>query len=416
MRLSDGLKAKRAALFDCLEALSKKADTEQRMFTADEAATWDAATAEIKDLDKQLERQLQAEQLRREQPQRHAIDDKGQRHLILRMADKLADRHPPRDSQPLDVAKMIRGIVTGHWDDASSERRAMGEATLPGGGYSVPQELSALWIDMARAKAVCIAAGAGTLPMATQSLRIAELTQDVVPNFRPEHVPLNENDLVFGAVDLRARLVGVVARASLELISDSPMASDMITRSITAALGLAMDQAMLSGDGVVDATHDNPTGILTNANVNAIAVGAAPADYSHWLDAINRIEVANGTPTAVVDHPNTVNELRKLVTGIAGDKTQLEPPEPYDTLSPFVTTGLAAGNSIVGNFAEGALFGLRETVTIEATRVGDTALKNAEILIRGYMRLDVGITRPKFFTKLTGIARAAQPANARKAA
>ena len=41
-------------------------------------------------------------------------------------------------------------------------------------------------------------------------------------------------------------------------------------------------------------------------------------------------------------------------------------------------------------------------------------LKNAQILIRGYMRLDVGITRPKAFTKLTGITllRAA----ARKAA
>jgi HK97 family phage major capsid protein len=75
-----------------------------------------------------------------------------------------------------------------------------------------------------------------------------------------------------------------------------------------------------------------------------------------------------------------------------------------------VTTGLAAGNSIVGNFSEGALFGMRETVTIEATRVGENALKNAQVLIRGYMRLDVGLPRAKFFTKLTGIALAAEAA------
>ena len=106
----------------------------------------------------------------------------------------------------------------------------------------------------------------------------------------------------------------------------------------------------------------------------------------------------------MIDHPTPVNELRKLVTGITADKTKLVPPPRYAELTPFVTTGLAAGNSIVGNFAEGALFGVREGVVIEATRVGDTALKNAQVLIRGYMRLDVGLTQPKFFTKLTGIA------------
>src|SRR5260370_16718784 len=65
MRLSDGLKSKRADLLDRMEALSKTAGDANRLFTDDEARAWDAAEAEVKILDKQLERQLAAEALAR---------------------------------------------------------------------------------------------------------------------------------------------------------------------------------------------------------------------------------------------------------------------------------------------------------------------------------------------------------------
>lgn len=404
MRLSDSLKARRADLLDRLEKLSETAAHENRVFTAAEAAAWDATQKEIRDTDAQLERQLAAEQMRRDgkSGQRVAVDDQGHRHAILRSSDKLAERFPRREGQPLNIARAIKGVITGNWNDADTERRAMAEGTLSAGGYTVPSELAAQWIDMARAKSVSIAAGAGTIPMGMATLRIAEIVGDVAPAFRPENTALPENDVVFGALDLKARLIGVVCRASLELISDSPMANEMIVTSITGALGVAMDAAMLAGDGLVDATHDNPRGILNWPGVNAIAAVGAPTNYDKWLDAIHRIELANLSPAAVVDHPDTVNVLRQLKTGLTGDETSLVPPPRYAALSPFVTTGLAAGNSIVGDFTN-ALFGMREEVTIEATRVGSDALSKAQVLIRGYMRLDTGLTRAKAFTKLTGI-------------
>jgi HK97 family phage major capsid protein len=117
----------------------------------------------------------------------------------------------------------------------------------------------------------------------------------------------------------------------------------------------------------------------------------------------------------VIDHPNTVNTLRKLKTGLAGDLTTLVPPAAYSALTPFVTTGLAAGNSIVGDFTH-ALFGMREGIVIEATRVGSDALSKAQILIRGYMRLDTGLTHAKAFTKLTGVTALAAEAETARAA
>ena len=121
----------------------------------------------MRTLDQQIERQTASEDLRRSggTAARHAVDDQGSEHLILQKQHKLADRHPPRGGEPLDIAKALRGLLTTDWTGAEMEQRAMSVGSLPGGGYTVPAELSAMWIDMARAKAVCIAAGAGTIPM-----------------------------------------------------------------------------------------------------------------------------------------------------------------------------------------------------------------------------------------------------------
>lgn len=393
MNTSTKLRAQRAEKVVEMEKLA--AVTGSRLMTNEERSAFEAAKSAVGDLDRRIDEAEAAEGRRR------AIDDNGNAHAILKAGDRLAARHVATGAEPLNIARALKGIVTGDWAGAEGERRAMSEGSLSAGGYAVPTELSAQWLDMARAKSVCVAAGAGTIAMNSQSLRIAKIEEDLAPGFRPEHVALAENAVTFGAVDLRARLVGVVARASIELIADSPIANDMIVASITGALGVAMDHAMLAGDGVVDATHDNPTGILNAAGVNAIPVGGALADYDHFLDAMEMIEAANLAPSAVVLAPAVNNSLRKLKTGLSGDLTKLTPPADVSALGRFVTTSMSDA-AIVGDFSN-ALFGMREGITIEATRVGADALSKAQVLIRGYMRLDVGLARAKAFAKLTGI-------------
>jgi HK97 family phage major capsid protein len=86
------------------------------------------------------------------------------------------------------------------------------------------------------------------------------------------------------------------------------------------------------------------------------------------------------------------------------DKSQLDAPDEYVALQRLVTTSMPDTSAIVGDFSQG-VFGMREGLTIEATRYGGTdTFKNVQIAIRGYMRLDVGILRPKGFTRLLGIA------------
>src|SRR5262245_44142610 len=127
MRLSDGLRAQRAERIERLDALSKRAADEERVFDASEGAEWDVAKREIADLDKAIARQQEAEEMRREGT-RFAVDERGERHLILTRDMKFSDRLPSRYGRPLNIAATLRGAITGRFDDDfDAERRAMGE-------------------------------------------------------------------------------------------------------------------------------------------------------------------------------------------------------------------------------------------------------------------------------------------------
>jgi HK97 family phage major capsid protein len=421
MRLSDGLKAKKAELLDRMQAMSDKAANENRLFDESEARAFDAAEAEVKKIDRDLERQLVAEALARgDRGDVHPVGggprlvlDDGTVIRALTKSDKLADLAPrrPMADEPVSFARALRGIVLGDWTKATRIERAMGEGVLAGGGYAVPSELSALWLDNARAASICFSAGALTIPMSTSTLRIVRIDGDPTVAFRQEHQAIPESDLTFAGVDLKARTAGILCRVSVELLEDSPIANQAIEQAMSGAMGLAFDRAMLAGDGNQVAPADNPTGLLYAANVNEIAAAGVPADYSKFITAYVDVLNQNGTPNAWVLAPTTAGTLWQTPTGLVGDRSQLETPVPLDTLPRYQTTSLndqkAAGQqaSIIGDFGMLGL-GLRTSLTLEASRTAADTMSKVEVLIRLYARIDVAILRPKFFTRILGLTTA----------
>jgi HK97 family phage major capsid protein len=400
MLISATLKQQRAEVLSRMTALSEHVASENRTFNSEEARDWDRGENEVRALDASITRQEAAEQLARSSEggtRLTAIDDRGERHPILRTADKFADRYPmPSGAPKPNIAAIVKALATG---DFPRELRDMSEAIPGAGGYTVPQPLAAQWLDLVRAATVCIELGAGTIDMTSETLKIAQIVTDVAPAFRAENVALPASDVAVGQVLLTAHTAGVETRASLELISDSPNASDIITTSITSKLGLLLDSSMLSGDG----TGSNPTGILSDPNVNQIAAVGAPATYDPFLDAMTLIEVANMQPDGVVLHPTNWNEWRKLATGISGDKTKLRMPDDFAALPRRLTTGIAAGNAIVADWDMSCLFGMRAGVQLEASRYSGSTFSNYQLSIRGVMRIDTVRVRPKGVTRLVGI-------------
>src|SRR5262249_9186287 len=156
---------------------------------------------------------------------------------------------------------------------------------------------------------------------------------DLVPSFRAEGTAFPTNDIALSAIDMKAKTIGVLTSASIELLADSPMASDMLVAALTGSMAAAIDKAMLQGDGNVVSPSDNPRGILAWPAINSIAAVGAPTNYDKWLDAISLIEQANMEPNAVIDNPIVANSLRKLKTGISvTDMSSLVPPPAYADL------------------------------------------------------------------------------------
>jgi HK97 family phage major capsid protein len=414
MRYSDKLKQARAGVIARMEGLNEKASKEGRGFTPDEQKTWDDSRAEADGLASQIKSAVDREDFERNSrggaPVLLGID--GEPLTVLRggpQMDRLADRH--KGSMAADLAAefspgaLIRGIATGRWDGRGLLQKTMNEGTGASGQFTVPSEMSASWLDLARAKSVCSAAGAIVVPMGSQTLRIAGLASDVQPAFRAELSDFVTSNNTFRALDLRARSIGVISEMSIELLADSPNASLMVETSMLAAMALAFDQALLSGDGDVVSPKDNPLGILNWPGIGSTAAVGTPADYSPWTAAMLGVANLNHTPATVIDTPATAYHLADLATGISGDKTPLRAPAPYEGMQKLQTTGMASGTSLVGDFSN-AGWGMREGITIEATRLSDTAMTKGLVRIRCMARIDTFVTFAQAFHALRGITYA----------
>lgn len=69
----------------------------------------------------------------------------------------------------------MKVIATGNGDYGQAEARALSEGTLSAGGYTVAVELSARVIDRARNLSSVMRAGALTIPMTTNALKVAKV-------------------------------------------------------------------------------------------------------------------------------------------------------------------------------------------------------------------------------------------------
>jgi HK97 family phage major capsid protein len=321
----------------------------------------------------------------------------------LRRLGELSERADP----PLSIGRYIRAVVSGSWKGAEAERRALAGSNDIKGGYLVPTQLSAQVIDLARARSVCIAAGAVTVPMLTDSLSMAKLVADPVPQWRGEGSIVASSDPTFGAIRMSAKSLGVIVPVSRELMMDAPNAPAVIDAALTAALGLELDRACLVGIG----GPIQPLGIINDNDVQTFNAGAF-ADWSDLADAVGRLLTQNERgPFAAVMHPRTFSTCDRLVDSTG---QPMQKPDSVRALRFLTTTSLptnlgAGANEapvIVGDFGQLAI-GVRQNLEIEISRDGQDStgrgFQRNEVLIRATLRADVALLRPTAFCTLGGV-------------
>ena len=286
-----------------------------------------------------------------------------------------------------------------------------------GGGYLLPSPVSERFVDLARSASVCMRAGAQTLAMDTSELSIARLTADASPVWREELVSVTSSDVSFDKIVLRPKVVAAIIPVSIELLEDAANAASIIESSLQAQLGLKLDQAILSGTGA----SAEPTGIRNHGDVNTITSVGTPANYSHLTSAIKSIFEANFDRE--LREVSWISNPRDGATydGLSDTTGQPLRPTPWaGDMRRFSTTSIAtdegAGSNesymICGDFRQ-VLVGMRTSgVNLEVLRegtvtdsAGDSWNATTQLLrhVRAFMRVDVALLRPSWFTVLTGV-------------
>jgi len=341
------------------------------------------------------------------------VNDRGESVRVLgseqRMASLVSADAPDRD---LRMSDFVKAIVTSDWSGISPEVRAMSVGSGAGGGFAVPDSLSARVIDKARAQARVLQAGAQTVVMDGATLKLARVAGDPTSAWKLENAAASASDIVLEQVTLTARTLMGYAKASMELIEDSTGIEDVISNAFASSIALELDRAALRGSG----TAPEPRGVrfTTGVTVTSLGVnGASLSSYDPLSTAIQTVRASSGEPSAIILSPRTAGALDRLK-----DSTNqpLRPPPSVEGIRTLVTaqvpenltqgTSSLASEIYVGQWNE-LIIGMRQRLVIEASKEAsdatDSAFRQLQVHLRAYLRADVAILQPTHFNVITGV-------------
>ncbi len=313
--------------------------------------------------------------------------------------------------ESFSLGKAVRGAVTGNWQNAAVELRAMSGGTDALGGYLIPEPLSARLIDRIREVSRVFEAGVSLVPMTVNQLSLARLLTPGSASWKSENDPVGESaDLTFDRVTLTAKTLPILARMSRELFDDlSDEAAALIERELLSVLALELDRVVLRGSGV----DPEPEGILNQTGVTLTELGsgngASLNGYDELIDSITSIREAGLEPNAILYAPRTAGYFDKLKTA-SGEAYPVPPTiQGMRRLSTNqVPVNLTVGSSsncseaYVCRWAE-VLVGMRTDIRVGLQVLKERYADNLQIGLLGYLRADVAVAHPEGCVVLTGI-------------
>jgi HK97 family phage major capsid protein len=328
------------------------------------------------------------------------MDGDGKPVYAMTKFGKFADL-PKRTDAPegLSFGNMVRAIATGDWRKyAPREYKALGENTNSGGGYLVPDEVSRLIIDRARAITRVVQAGAISVPMTSDRMTIAKVDTDPTMAVHTEGTEMSNSEPAFGSVGLTSHTIGCYVKLSRELAADAPNIQQLVESVLAKSLAATVDKWALQGTGSAQWA-----GLTINADIGSTSSVGAIA----WEDistAIEGVRAANFEPTAYICSPAIVKDLSVLAGGDGSttSKAWLGPPSDVAELQRYHTTNCPNANLFVGQWDQ-LVFGIRQEAMVEATTVGGNSFTYHELWIKVTFRGDVAVTQSGAFHRLDGI-------------
>lgn len=390
------------------ESLLDQVESNGKKFTDRQQVRYDALDKEVGQLERQLKGKSQPEPIKPgiygEAEPREATLTREQR--VRDWARQNQDDYNP-EYEGLSFAKLVRGMALGKWDDAEREQRVMAEGTGAAGGFTVPTPLAAEVIDLARAKMPVIAAGARTIPMTAQKLKMARWASDPTAAWHAESAAISDSTPTLEQVEFTARTLVAVVKSSRELVEDAQNLGDALRNSFAQAIALELTRVALRGSG----TAPEPRGVLnqTGVAVNGLGTNGAAPTYNNLIDlGLAGPQNANFTPNAFIWHSRTGRTFGKLQDA---NNNPLTVPSIVAELSKFDTNmipiNLTVGTSTdcseiyCGQFDE-LLIGMRTDFQLEVLKERYAA-DTLDVGFLAWLRADIQLAHGPAFSVITGV-------------
>lgn len=417
------LRTERAKLVAEAGAILSLSEKENRDLTADELAKWNKIHDEADKLKARIDRHDQQADEERAMAELNprivplADPDNGglpaAEARTLGPKDSFRSWVEQRSNHPgefgygsLRFGDVLRGLILGPRNEL--ERRALSEGTDSAGGFTVPDILAARWIDRLRNALVVVRAGAQTVPLTSDLVKVARLATDPTAAWRVENAAVAESDPTFEAVTFTPKSLDVQIKVSRELLEDSINASEMIENALVRSFAVEVDRVCLYGTG----TAPQPRGLRTTTGLGEVSQGVnglALTSYDPIIDTLNQLWIDNvTTPTAAVMAPRTLSTISKFKE--ATTNAPLARPNVLDGLPFLMTsnvpinetqgTSSLASTLFVGDFSQ-LLLGFRTQMQVEVAR--ELYRGNYQYGFFAHLRFDMQVTHPESFARLIGI-------------
>lgn len=392
-------------LWERMQEIQRAAEEENRDWTAEERANWDAANTKIDEVSADIERLEGA-------AKRAAVD-----------SEPVEDRGGDTGGNVEDVDKRYAAAfyrfmrsgtdgLTGEQRQLMAERRQEGRANFLGeaspayGGYLVPDEYLATMQEAMKAYGGLINY-ANVITTSTGN-NLQWPTNDDTGNkgaILAENTQIPDTDLTFGTRAIGAHTyTSKLVRVSLQLLQDSAFNLETwLPRKLGERIGRAVAEDLIAGTGVAE-----PTGLLPNAtasgvtstaaNWNTFAAADQAAIYDSLIDLEHSIDPAYRMNLRFLFNDKVLAKLRKvkdadnrplwLPVPVAGMPATIN-GQPYaiDQGMPWKASWASADRPILfGNFHEGYL--VRQVLDVQQVRLAERYADYLQVGFFGFMRLD----------------------------
>lgn len=386
-----GLEEEKAALLSKMNSILDKAKAETRALSSDEEKEFESLAEQIRQINiklKELEEKFKT-------PSDESTNETRIIKDVIYPNEKL-EKRAYKDNN-LDLGKLIKGMSGLGWNNANKEREYYRTMESGANKVVIPQQLADRIIDYARENSALF----GKVPVVSMphnNLTIAVQTKDGEAKFVKEGDLIPETDIAFKPVTLEGKTLALFVPISEQLLMSASNLSNQITTSCARAIAIALDKALLYGEGVVKEeetiTKAEIKGITRYEDINKVSCDKA--DYDLIIKGAQPIKKANLIPTDVCLNSDLSSQLEMLKTT---DGQYVIPPKAIENYDITQSNNINDNEAIVFD-KNSLLLGIHQDMTIEWGTSGDM-FQRIQKGLRIIIRADLGVTNEKGVTLVT---------------